>query len=145
MTFQLSKPVVRLKASSMSNVARSLRSQKDPPVRNHLTVLNAPLGSYSKFRYFRASRLLPSNSSSNFTWRCCANFSSSSIFWVSIFGLLGVNKGQFGGQNMNLELWDCSHRICRQILRLNTGLTFPPAQHWKISFFWLKLGSIRAN
>ena len=56
-----------------------------------------PLGSCSKFSNFRASRPLPSNSPSNFTLKCCSNFSSSSIFTFSIFwpirGQLGPIKG----------------------------------------------------
>ena len=59
--------------------------------------LSNPLGSCSKFSNFRASRPLPSNSPSNFTLKCCSNFSSSSIFTFSIFwpirGQLGPIKG----------------------------------------------------
>ena len=68
-----------------------IKSQKQS-----LTLSN-PLGSCSKFSNFRASRPLPSNSPSNFTLKCCSNFSSSSIFTFSIFwsirGQLGPIKG----------------------------------------------------
>ena len=34
----------------------------------------------------------------------------------------------------NLELLDCYHRICRQILPKNAGLTFPLAQNLEFQF-----------
>ena len=38
--------------------------------------------------------------------------------------------------SINLELRDCYHRIRRQILFRNAGITFPPAQNLEIQFFW---------
>jgi hypothetical protein len=47
---------------------------------------------------------------------------------------------------MVFGLRDCQHRIRRQMLLKNSGLTFPNpmAQKWKFLFFGLS-GSIRAN
>ena len=56
-----------------------------------------PLGSCSKSSNFRASRPLPSNSPSNFTLKCCSNFSSSSIFTFSIFWPIRSQLGPIKG------------------------------------------------
>ena len=68
-----------------------IKSQKQS-----LTLSN-PLGSCSKFSNFRASRPLPSNSPSNFTLKCCSNFSSSSIFAFSIFWPIRSQLGPIKG------------------------------------------------
>ena len=39
--------------------------------------------------------------------------------------------------SLNLELRDCYHRIRRQILLKNAGITFPLAQNLEIQFFGL--------
>ena len=39
--------------------------------------------------------------------------------------------------SLNLELRDCYHRIRRQILFRNAGITFPLAQNLEIQFFGL--------
>ena len=48
-----------------------------------------------------------------------------------------ISKGHLGGLNKVFKIWDCHHRIRRQILRQNEGLTFILAQSWKFSFFGL--------
>ena len=42
---------------------------------------------------------------------------------------MGVQTVLLGGPNMGLESRDCYHRIRRQILPKNAGLTFPLAQN----------------
>ena len=47
---------------------------------------------------------------------------------------LGVNKGYLGGLDKVFKIRNRHHRIRRQILRIDEGLTFILAQSWKFSF-----------